>query len=78
MKTFFVGDFSGLKKIFTHTSYAVKREDSEQCCGSGSGIRCLVDPGIRIGKNSESGSGIRIRGEQPGSYFREFKNNFWG
>jgi hypothetical protein len=35
-------------------------------CGSGSGIRCLFYPWI----------GIRIRDEQPGSYFREFKI-FW-
>jgi hypothetical protein len=37
-----------------------------QCCGSGSGIQSLFDPGIRI------------RDEQPGSYFRELRNNFFG
>jgi hypothetical protein len=29
-----------------------------------------------MGKKSGSGTGIRIRDEQPGSYFRELKNNF--
>ncbi len=38
-----------------------------QCCGSGSGIRCLFDPwirdpGSRMGKKSASGSGIRDPG----------------
>jgi hypothetical protein len=49
---------------------------ASQCCGSGSGIRdwVLFDPwiqdpgfGIRDGRKSASGSGIRD--EQPGSYF---------
>jgi hypothetical protein len=31
-----------------------------------------------MGKKSESGSGIRIRDEQPGSYFRELRNHFFG
>jgi hypothetical protein len=31
-----------------------------------------------MGKKSGSGSGIQIRDEQPGSYFRELRNNFWG
>jgi hypothetical protein len=35
-----------------------------QCCGSRSGIRCLFDPWIRI------------RNEQPGSYFLELRTNF--
>jgi hypothetical protein len=31
-----------------------------------------------MGKKSGSGFGIRIRDEQPGSYFRELKNSiFW-
>jgi hypothetical protein len=30
-----------------------------------------------MGKKSRSGSGIRIRDEYFGSYFREFRNNFW-
>ncbi len=42
----------------------------------GSGIWCLfdpLDPGSGMGKKSGSGSGIRVRGEQPGSYFRVLK-----
>jgi hypothetical protein len=31
-----------------------------------------------MGKKSGSGSGIRIRDEQPGSYFRELKRQFFG
>jgi hypothetical protein len=34
----------------------------------------LVDPGIRVGKKVR----IPIRDEQPGSYFREPRNNFFG
>jgi hypothetical protein len=38
----------------------------KQCCGSGSGIRCLFDPWIRGWvKKSGSESGSRIRDEQP-------------
>jgi hypothetical protein len=29
-----------------------------------------------MGKKSGSGSGMRIRDEKPGSYFRELKNKF--
>jgi hypothetical protein len=47
-----------------------------QCCGSGSGIRCLFDPGIREGMGRKSASGSGIRDEQPGSYFLELKNHF--
>jgi hypothetical protein len=54
---------------------AVVRTGCWQCCGSGSGIRCLFDPGIRDGRKSASGSGIRD--EQPGSYFLELKNQFF-
>ncbi len=46
-----------------------------QCCGSGSGIRCLFDPWIRDPgwvKTKKSRSGSGIRDEQPGSPF------FWG
>jgi hypothetical protein len=47
----------------------------------GSGIRCLFDPWIRdqgsgMGRKSASGSGIRD--EQPGSYFPEPLNHFFG
>ncbi len=41
----------------------------------GSGA-CLT-PGSGMGKKSGSGHGIRIRDEQPGSYFRELKTIFW-
>jgi hypothetical protein len=41
----------------------------------GSGIGCLFDPGIRDGRKSASGSGIRD--EQPGSYFLELRNHFF-
>jgi hypothetical protein len=52
----------------------------------GSGIWCLLTPGSgdfltpgsRIGKKSESGSGIRVRDELSGSYFRELRNNVLG
>jgi hypothetical protein len=46
-----------------------------QCCGSRSGIRCLFDPWIR----DPGWVNIRIRDEQPGSYFRELaiKIIFW-
>jgi len=46
-----------------------------QCCGSGSGIRCFFDPGIRDGLKSASGSGIL--GEQTGSYFLELRHQFF-
>ncbi len=42
----------------------------KNCCGSGSGIRCL-DPGPEMGK-------ISIRDEHFGSYFRKLRNNFLG
>jgi hypothetical protein len=41
----------------------------------GSGIGCVFDPGIRDGRQSASGSGIRD--EQPGSYFLELRNHFF-
>jgi hypothetical protein len=44
-----------------------------QCCGSG--IGCLLDPWIRDGRKSASGSGIRD--EQPGSYFLELRTHFF-
>jgi len=46
-----------------------------QCCGSGSGIRCLFDPWIRDPGWVEVS--IRIRDEQPGSYFLELRNHFF-
>ncbi len=59
-----------------------------QCCGAGSGIRCLFDPRIRdpVWVKSQdpypgscmaikSGSGSGIQDQQPGSYF--LRNHFW-
>jgi hypothetical protein len=39
----------------------------------GPGIRCLFDPWVRDGQKIR----IRIRDEQPGSYFRVLKNNIF-
>jgi hypothetical protein len=36
----------------------------------------FLAPGSGMGKKSGSGSEIRIRDEQTGSYFREIRNNF--
>ncbi len=44
----------------------------------GSGAFLTPGSGIRVGKKSGSGSGIRNRDEEPGSYFRELRNNFLG
>jgi hypothetical protein len=57
------------------------RSSLYQCCGSGSGIRCLFDPGIRDpgwvkSKDPDTGSGIRD--EQSGPYFLELRNHFLG
>ncbi len=52
------------------------KDHIEQCCGSGSGIRCFFDLWIRDGKNPEPGSGIRD--EHPGSYvFENLVSIFW-
>jgi hypothetical protein len=40
------------------------------------GSGAFLTPGSGMGKKSQSGSEILIRYEQPGSYFRELKNNF--
>jgi hypothetical protein len=56
--------------------WQVVSELRNQCCESGSGIRCLFDPWIR-----DPGwvkVRIRIRDEQPGSYFLELRNLFFG
>ncbi len=44
------------------------------CCGSGSGIRWFFDPWIRDGYKVR----IRMRDEQPGSYFLELSNRIFG
>ncbi len=41
-----------------------------------SGAFLNLDPGSGMGK--KSGSGIRIRDEQPESYFRELRKHFFG
>jgi hypothetical protein len=41
------------------------------------GSGAFLTPGSGMGKKSGSGSGIRIRNEQPGSYFREIRNNIF-
>ncbi len=38
----------------------------------------IPDPGSGMGKKTGSRSGIRIRDEQPGSYFRELRNQLFG
>ncbi len=38
----------------------------------------FLTPGSGKGKKSTSGSGIRIRYDQPGSYFLELRNPFFG
>jgi hypothetical protein len=40
-------------------------------------MRSVADPDPGSGALLTPGSGIRIRDEQPGSYFRELRNNFW-
>jgi hypothetical protein len=60
-----------------------ERMKESQCCGSGirdpgSGIRCLFDPWIRDPGSGAFLTGIRIRDEQPGSYFREPKKLIFG
>ncbi len=42
------------------------------------GSGAFFTPGSGIRDGYESGSGSGIRDEQPGSYFRELRNNFWG
>ncbi len=43
-----------------HVRLTYRKQCFLQCCGSGSGTRCLFDPGIRDGKKSDPGSGINI------------------
>jgi hypothetical protein len=49
----------------------------KQCCGYGFGIRCLFGP-LDPGSGTRKKIRIRIRDEQPGSYFRELKKRFFG
>jgi hypothetical protein len=62
--------FSAHPSLLHFLSHEIKLT---QCCGSGSGIRCLFDPWIR-----DPGwvkVRIRIRDEQLESYFRELRNH---
>ncbi len=44
-----------------------------QCCGSGSGIGCLFDPGSGMGKKSRSGSGMNV----PDHISESLETIFW-
>jgi hypothetical protein len=59
------------ENLFTEIQRNKKREDH-----SDPNSVADSDPGFGVGKKSGFGSGIRIRDEQPGSYFRALKNNF--
>jgi hypothetical protein len=63
-----------LYKCRTYGTVLLPSTMVNQCCGYGSGIRCLFDPWIpdqgRV-KNQDSDPD-----EQPGSYFRERRNSF--
>jgi hypothetical protein len=48
----------------------------KQCCGSGSGIRCLLTPGSGMGKNSGYGSGSRVN--NPDHISESLENIFCG
>jgi hypothetical protein len=64
-------NFLGLNAIVVHPP----GKACHQCCGSRIRDWVLVDPGIRDGRKSASGSGIQD--EQPGSYFLELRNHFF-
>jgi hypothetical protein len=63
-----------IAEIDLDPAYKVNLQFFSQCRGSGSRIQCLFEPWM----GKKSGFGIWIRNEQPGSYFRELKNNFVG
>jgi hypothetical protein len=82
------GAFGVFREAFVHYPIQLIEETSAyfgkcltkiQCCGSGSGIRCLFDPWIR-----DPGSGMGFfRIPDPGSriprpYFEELFDNFFG
>ncbi len=58
-------------QIFTRIGLLVPYD---QCCGSGSGILCLFDPGPGSGKCSFPDPGSRI----PTPYFLELSDKFLG
>jgi hypothetical protein len=51
-------------------------EDFPKISVADPGSGAFLNPGSGVGK--KSGSAIRIRDEQLGSYFRELRNNFLG
>jgi hypothetical protein len=57
---------------FAHTVVMISVADPDRESGA------FLTPGSGMGKKSGSGSGIRIRDEQPESYFREPRNHFLG
>jgi hypothetical protein len=59
------GDFKAMATTFLPN--IIDTKVCGQCFGSGSGIRCLVDPWIRDPEWVKNR--VRIRDEQPGSYF---------
>ncbi len=72
------------KIVHNHTANtwnARRQKIKKQCFGSGSGIRDPVpfwplDPGWVESQHPDPGS--RIQDEQPGSYFLELRNHFFG
>jgi hypothetical protein len=62
------------KDIQVPATYSPVTYIHKQCCGSGSGIRCLFDPWNRDPDWVKIR--IRIRDEQPGSY--ELRDHFLG
>ncbi len=42
------------------------------------GTGAFLTPGSGMGKKSGFGSEVQIRDEQPGSYFLELRNHFFG
>jgi hypothetical protein len=62
-------------------NFLIMGRGGSQCCRFGYGIR-IRDPGSGAFLTPGSGMGkkirIRIRNKQPGSYFRELKNPFFG
>ncbi len=81
-KNFVLMNHAGLKfRALVSCLYILGVEWYNQCCGSGSGIRCLVDRWTRIRDPEEVYSGSRI--SDPGSripnpYFLQLGDKFFG
>ncbi len=65
---------SGRSFSIFSTIYLIRHNVADPHPGSG----VFLTPGSGMGQKSGSGSGIRIRDEKPGSYFRELRNHFLG